>query len=231
MGVVYEDEGEVESKPFAAGKGETGSLALRVCNFASFLVAVVLNSLGSTGHLSSSGKGVGDVSNDYATKITPAGYAFSIWGIIYFLMAAFVIWQMLPSQRTGSAVVLLDHQISWLFVSSNVINSIWIISWVQGTLASVWIACLLLFALLATLLAIMLRAELWENPRETIAEMVVVDATFSIYAGWVTAASIVNAVCDFALTLLLERSTHMRLFFGTLCSMLTHVASCVRALH
>jgi hypothetical protein len=49
MGVVYEDEGEVESKPFAAGKGETGSLALRVCNFASFLVAVVLNSLGSTG--------------------------------------------------------------------------------------------------------------------------------------------------------------------------------------
>jgi hypothetical protein len=75
---------------------------------------------------------------------------------------------------------------------------------------------------LATLLAIMLRAELWENPRETIGEMVVVDATFSIYAGWVTAASIVNAVCDFALTLLLERSTHMRLFFGTLCSMLTH---------
>eukprot|EP00037_Helgoeca_nana_P023248 m.240668 g.240668 ORF g.240668 m.240668 type:complete len:90 (-) comp26288_c0_seq4:3288-3557(-) len=71
MGVVYEDEGEVESKPFAAGKGETGSLALRVCNFASFLVAVVLNSLGSTGHLSSSGKGVGDVSNvlEYHTPI------------------------------------------------------------------------------------------------------------------------------------------------------------------
>jgi hypothetical protein len=52
----------------------------------------------------------------------------------------------------------------------------------------------MLFALLITLLRLMVRAKLWQVARERWVELVVVDCAFSIYAGWVTAASIVNVV-------------------------------------
>eukprot|EP00036_Acanthoecidae_sp_10tr_P005096 CAMPEP_0182940222 /NCGR_PEP_ID=MMETSP0105_2-20130417/46943_1 /TAXON_ID=81532 ORGANISM="Acanthoeca-like sp., Strain 10tr" /NCGR_SAMPLE_ID=MMETSP0105_2 /ASSEMBLY_ACC=CAM_ASM_000205 /LENGTH=272 /DNA_ID=CAMNT_0025079691 /DNA_START=64 /DNA_END=879 /DNA_ORIENTATION=+ len=168
----------------------SGSLPLRLSNLGSFVLACIINGLGSTGKLSPDGQGVGDVSNEYETRITPAGYAFSIWGVIYCLMAAFVVWQLLPQQRRHLEVI--DDQIGWIFAVSNVVNSVWIIVWVQGTLASVWIAAILLFSLLALLLCIVVRAETWQKPRDSLTQLVVVDGTFSLYSGWVTVASILN---------------------------------------
>eukprot|EP00038_Savillea_parva_P006449 m.163857 g.163857 ORF g.163857 m.163857 type:complete len:285 (+) comp12346_c0_seq1:55-909(+) len=185
---TYEDEvAEAQKLP----KVESGSKVLRFANLLSFIVCVTINGLGSTGQLSASGQGVGEVSNTYNTAITPASYAFSIWGLIYFLLASFSIWQILPSQRT--AVELLDEQMSWLFVASNMLNALWIVVFTQSNLVAIWFSCIILFVTLAVILSIMVRCELWQRPRDSWVEYVVVDAAFSIYAGWVTAASIVNA--------------------------------------
>jgi hypothetical protein len=37
-----------------------------------------------------------DVSNAHPTAITPAGYAFSIWGLIFFLQSLFAVWSLFP---------------------------------------------------------------------------------------------------------------------------------------
>lgn len=185
MGVY---EGDIE--PSKVYPGAPGSMRLRLANLGSFVLCAAINALGSTGKLSSDGEGVGGISAKYTTRITPAGYAFSIWGVIYTLLAIFSIWQLLPGQRAFNTII--DEQIRWLFVASNCFNALWIAIFVQGTLAAVWISSVILFVLLGTLLAIMVRAELWQKPRATYAEMVAVDIAFSIYAGWTTAASILN---------------------------------------
>eukprot|EP00035_Acanthoeca_spectabilis_P027159 m.465573 g.465573 ORF g.465573 m.465573 type:complete len:284 (-) comp24327_c0_seq1:109-960(-) len=182
---LYEDEVAEAQKMESVQKG---SLALRVCNIASFAVVIALNSLGSVGLLT--GKSVSDISHDNPTKITPAGYAFSIWGLIYTLLSIFSIWQLLPAQRY--ATELLDEKIGWLFVLSNAFNSAWIVTWVQGSLAALWISSILLFALVGSVMAILVRGRLWQESRDTVVEFVAVDCAFSVYAGWITAASIVN---------------------------------------
>ena len=39
------------------------------------------------------GNSIGDISDLYPVRITPAGYAFSIWGLIYTLLGIFVVSQ------------------------------------------------------------------------------------------------------------------------------------------
>lgn len=43
-------------------------------------------------------------------------------------------------------------------------------------------------------MAILVRGRLWQESRDTVVEFVAVDCAFSVYAGWITAASIVNVV-------------------------------------
>lgn len=65
---------------------------------------------------------------------------------------------------------------------------------VQGSLAALWISSILLFALVGSVMAILVRGRLWQESRDTVVEFVAVDCAFSVYAGWITAASIVNVV-------------------------------------
>src|SRR5688572_22486589 len=55
---------------------------------------IVFNWLAATGRL---GSDTGAISDKYPTMLTPAGYAFSIWSLIYLGIIAFSIYQMLPA--------------------------------------------------------------------------------------------------------------------------------------
>src|SRR5205823_422208 len=45
------------------------------------------------------GQTMGMVSAKYPTLLTPAGYAFSIWGLIFLGLVVYAIWQLLPGQQ------------------------------------------------------------------------------------------------------------------------------------
>jgi len=161
---------------------------LKWLNLASFLVSVAVNGLGASGKIS--GYAVGNVSDTYATKFTPTGWAFSIWGIIYTGLAGFVIWQMLP-RNTENVTLWVDF--GYLFLAANVVNSLWIVVWVQNTDNCVIISCILLLLLLGIVMLMTTRAQTWARDRPGGAvEFAVVDVTFSIYSGWLTVASTVN---------------------------------------
>lgn len=159
------------------------SVLLRWSNIVAFVLTVIVNSLaGSTTLLG--GVNTAEISDSNPTLITPAGYVFSIWGIIYVLLGVFVIFQALPSQKEKG----YTKKIGWLFVLSSVLNIVWLFLW-QFEILSV--SVVLMFLLLATLIAIYLRLNIGKSA-VSLREKLAVHLPFSVYLGWITIASIAN---------------------------------------
>lgn len=131
------------------------------------------------------GEPIGNRSDSVRTLITPAGWAFAIWGPLFFGSLVFAVWQALPNQRAN---VLVDR-IGWWAALALAAQGAWATytQFANLTAISAMIICVSLVALLQ-ILRIMVRFE-----RDfTLAERLVVALTFSALAAWLTAATIVN---------------------------------------
>jgi len=155
---------------------------LQGVNVVAFLATVVVNSLASAFALN--GKTTAQVSDAYPTVITPAGYVFAIWSIIYTLLLIFAVFQAFPRQR-GKPFL---HEIGWLFVLSSILNISWLFLWHYDQIT---LSVLLMFALLASLIAIYLRLKIG-RAKVSFREKLAVHLPFSVYLGWITVASIAN---------------------------------------
>jgi hypothetical protein len=161
----------------------SGSSLLRYANIIFFALTVIVNSLaGSTNIIG--GRNTADVSNANPTLITPAGYVFSIWGVIYILLGVFVIYQALPSEQGKD----YQKKISWLFVLSSLVNIAWLFVWQFEYLS---LSVVLIFVLLATLILIYLRLGIGKS-KAKLREKLAVHLPFSVYLGWITVASIAD---------------------------------------
>jgi len=152
-------------------------------NILAFVLTVIVNSLaGSTTILG--GKLTAEISDANPTLITPAGYVFSIWGIIYILLGAFVVFQALPSQQGKG----FQKSVGWLFVLSSIANIVWLFLWQFEYLS---FSLVVIFLLLATLILIYLRLNIGKSA-VSLREKLTVHVPFSVYLGWITIASIAN---------------------------------------
>lgn len=159
--------------------------SLQVANAVSFIITLVFNYLSNTGIFNDNT--MGSVSAKYDNLFTPAGYAFSIWGLIYLALLAFVIYQgrSIFKKVEDDQFVL---EVGWWFVISCIANSLWVLAWLYDyTGTSVLIMLVLLFSLLK--IVINTRMELDEVP---IKKLVFLWWPFSIYSGWITVALIAN---------------------------------------
>jgi hypothetical protein len=155
------------------------AFALQVGNILAFVTTLVVNGLASTSILG--GKTTAEISNQYSTLITPAGYVFAIWGIIYALLAAFVVYQALPSKRNSS----FHKQISAFFILSSIFNIGWIFLWQYNYIS---LSVGLILALWATLAAIYVRLKIGKSD-VSFREKVCVQLPFSVYFAWITVAT------------------------------------------
>lgn len=89
----------------------TSAKILKPTNIIFYFLTLIVNSLAGGTTLIGS-RLTATVSDSNPTLVTPAGYVFSIWGIIYILLGAFVIYQALPSRSSRGFIV----RIGWLFV-------------------------------------------------------------------------------------------------------------------
>jgi hypothetical protein len=155
---------------------------LRWLNIIAFVAVVIINGLaGSTTLIG--GQDTAQVSDKNFTLITPAGYTFAIWGIIYTLLGLFVIYQALPSDKGKT-----EEKVGWFFILSSVANICWLFLWQFEYLT---ISVVFMFLLFASLLTAYLKLGINKSPvswRKRIA----VHAPFSVYFGWITIASIAN---------------------------------------
>lgn len=158
--------------------------ALQVGNAVAFLVVIVINAIaGSTKLLN--GRNTADVSAAYPTLITPAGFTFSIWGVIYVLLFVFIVFQLLPRHRQDS----FNLQVSYLFILSSIFNIAWLFLWQYDYIAA---STPMILALLASLIAIYLRLHVGKS-QVSRKEKLSVHLPFSVYLGWITIASIADA--------------------------------------
>jgi hypothetical protein len=159
------------------------SSLLKATNIIAFALTVIVNSLaGSTTLIG--GKSTAEISNLNPTLITPAGYVFAIWGVIYILLGIFVVYQALPSEKGKDC----QGKISWLFIASSLLNMFWLFLWQNEILS---LSVLVMFLLLGSLIAIYLRLNIGQSKVPT-REKLAVHLPFSVYLGWITIASIAN---------------------------------------
>jgi len=166
----------------------TSERVLQCANVGAFALAMVVNALGGSGKLT--GTGVGTVSKMFDTPLTPANYAFSIWGAIYTCNALFVLLQLYP--RSEQQRELYFDRIGWFHVLLCMANSAWIPIFCIGTKVSVALASMPLACMLLALAVIMHQAGLGHSQRDSAWDYVAVDLGFSLYVGWVTAATVLN---------------------------------------
>lgn len=155
----------------------------RFANISAFLALVIINGLAGATTLVG-GRNTAQVSNSYPTLITPSGYVFSIWGIIYILLGVFIVYQALPSQQGKG----FQSKIGWFFVVSSLLNCIWLFLWQFEFLT---FTVLIMFLLLTSLIFIYVRVGIGKT-KAPIIEKLAVYVPFSIYLGWITIASVAN---------------------------------------
>ena len=131
------------------------------------------------------GEPIGDRSDSVRTLLTPSGWAFAIWGPLFFGSAVYAVWQALPKQRDS---VLLDR-IGWFSVVALAAQGLWA-TYTQFANLTAVSAAIILVSLIG-LLAI-LRALVAVRRRFSAAERWIIVLPFSALAAWLTAASIVN---------------------------------------
>ncbi|MEX2350358.1 MAG: tryptophan-rich sensory protein [Flavobacteriaceae bacterium] len=158
---------------------------LQIFNGIAFVSMIFINYLSNTGLINNNSNAT--VSRDFENLFTPAGYAFSIWGIIYLLLLGFVIYQGLGlfSKAKDND---LAKQVGWWFVVSCIANSMWLFAWLYEYLG---VAVLIMLVLLFSLVKIVLRTnmERWDAPFKTI---LFLWWPFCIYIGWISVALIAN---------------------------------------
>jgi benzodiazapine receptor len=126
----------------------------------------------------------GEISDRFQVYFVPAGYVFAIWGVIYLGLAAFAVFQALPSQRENPRL----RRIGVLFPLSCLANIAWLFLWHYEFFA---LTVVVMFALLLLLIATYLLLGVG-RAQVSMAEKWLVQIPFSIYLGWITVATIAN---------------------------------------
>ena len=133
------------------------------------------------------GQSIAVITHNYASLFTPADYAFSIWGVIYFSFIIYAIFQLLPSQRNE---ILFDH-LTKPFVISNLLGIVWVAVYRMDYIVA---STLVIFAMLLTsvILYIKVRNVVLRHDYTNW-----ISIPFSLFSGWLSVATIANVAILF----------------------------------
>ena len=151
------------------------------------LATLVVNTLAST--LPLNGKNTGEISDQFQVFFVPAGYVFSIWGLIYLGLIGYTIYQALPKQRDNAILA----RIAPVYILSAAANILWLFFWHYERFS---LTIVFMLALLVSLIKVYLVLGTGRTGSGT-AQRWLVRVPFSIYLGWITVATVANATSLF----------------------------------
>jgi translocator protein len=160
-------------------------------NIFAFALVILMNTLAVI--LPLNDQSTSEISNRLDILLTPAGYVFSIWSLIYLLLGVSIIRQLPKSRRN----LPLYQNTSGLFILSCLLNSGWILVWHYNFFL---ISVFVMIGLFLTLVA------LYRAVKQTGPSLVDI-APFSIYMGWISIAMIVNILYYFTDISLIEEGS------------------------
>lgn len=124
---------------------------------------------------------VGSVANSLDHPLLPAGYAFTIWGLLYLTSLLAAIWQVVPAQR-GRRV---HRRTGWSLAVTYGMSTIWVPLFVLGQAA---VAEVVILVALVALVRAGLRLTLSAAPGWP--ERLLLRLPVTLYLGWVGLASV-----------------------------------------
>lgn len=154
----------------------------QITNILAIVLALIVNVLATT--LPLNNQSTAEISDRFLVYFVPAGYVFSIWGIIYIGWIAFAIYQVRPAQKENPRL----RNLGYLFALSCFFNATWLFCWHYNLFG---LSVLVMLALLSLLIASYLKLNVGKTPVSNL-EKWSVDVPFSIYLGWITVATVAN---------------------------------------
>lgn len=130
----------------------------------------------------------GAISDANISPVTPAGYAFAVWGLIYLASLAYAVYQLLPAQRSRA----VHRRTGWWVVGAFAASTIWVP--IFGT-QTIWLSQIVILVLLGSLLAVARRLTAL-GAADTTAERFLLRLPVTVYLGWALLAT----AAGFALT-------------------------------
>ncbi len=142
------------------------------------IITITVNALANI--LPLNGLNTGEISDRFEIFFVPAGYVFSIWGLIYLGLVVYTIYQFLPAQADNPTL----KKIAPYYWLGSLANSIWIFLWHYEVFS------ITIFAMLTILVTLLLINRALAGTDGLIKWLV--KLPFSIYLGWISVATIAN---------------------------------------
>lgn len=158
---------------------------LIISNGLALVATIVLNYLSNTGVFN--GNTMKTISDKYFNYFTPAGYAFSIWGLIYLCLLGFVFYtgRSLFKKADENPLYL---KIGWWFVISCLANSAWVVIWLYDYIGLSALIMLIIFIALARIILLINAGRV----KFSIKDYLFVSLPFTLYLGWISVAFVAN---------------------------------------
>ncbi|MEY3348312.1 MAG: hypothetical protein RLY46_351, partial [Bacteroidota bacterium] len=156
-------------------------------NLAGLSLVIAVNALANI--LPINGLNTGQISGFYPNYFVPAGFTFSIWGIIYIMLIGFVVFSIAISfgaADTASAKIM--DQISLPFQVTCLLNAGWIVAWHYLQLG---FSLIIMVGLLVFLAKIFIRIRKLEKPSR-VSYGFWLEQPFIVYLAWISVATIAN---------------------------------------
>jgi len=159
---------------------------LSIVNAILLWATLVVNYLATS--LPIAGRTTWELSDMYPNLFVPAWFTFSIWGLIYLLLIAFVVWQLIDAFSKKS-VWIAKHIGPWFLLSC--IANMWrIFAWHH---TKIWLSVVIMFGILASLIMMSTKLKTLDPKKKSSRkEKLFVHAPFWVYLGWISVATIAN---------------------------------------
>src|SRR5215210_257275 len=122
------------------------------------------------------------ISDANLSPVTPAGWAFAIWALIYMGSLVLAVYQLLPSQLPRT----LHRRTGWWLLGAFTASTIWVP--IFGTRV-IWLSQIAIIMLVLCLIVVGRRFTLI-GPAQSAAEQFAFRLPVMIYLGWATVAAI-----------------------------------------
>lgn len=168
--------------PWFPKKNNNQKPYIKVIVAITYITMIVVNALANI--LPINGRNTGEISDSYPNLFAPAGYTFSIWGLIYLLLVAYTLYQLQSKNNHGKASLL--NEIGIYFSISSIANVFWILAWHYDFIG------LSLILMIVILISLILINRILKEEKLTSRENLFIRLPFSVYFGWITVATIAN---------------------------------------
>jgi len=154
-----------------------------------FLGVIAVNALANI--LPINGYNTGQISAFYPNAFVPAGFTFSIWGVIYLLLLYYTIgftYYTLKQEQYPKAFAFIER-INIYFLLTCAFNMTWILAWHY---LQIELSLVIMLLFLITLIQLFLKSSTIVHELTT-TQKFILQTPFIVYLGWISVATIANS--------------------------------------